>query len=279
MRSREAAIMTTSRAYFAAKVNANFPENPAKRGLPTIQGVLALFDAESGVPLALMDSIGVTILRTAAATAVAARHLSLPDARRVTIVGCGAQALAQLAALQVVRPIEHVFAFDIDAGRREAFARSASQSLGIPVAAVDALSKATRASEIIVTCTPSRTAFIGVADVSPGTFVAAVGADNEHKQEIEPALLARAAVVADSIEQCATIGDLHHAIASGAMTMADVRAELSAVVVNPALGRRTGDEIVVFDSTGVAFQDVAAAAIVFERAMAAGVGQSVELDA
>jgi ornithine cyclodeaminase/alanine dehydrogenase-like protein (mu-crystallin family) len=270
--------MTTSRAYFAAKVNANFPENPSRRGLPTIQGVLALFDAETGVPLALLDSIALTILRTAAATAVAARHLSAPDARTVTIVGCGAQAMAQLAAVRVVRKIERVSVFDIDAERCAAFARLASETLGIPVVAVADLSKATRASEIVITCTPSRTAFIGVSDVSAGAFVAAVGADNEYKQEIEPALLARAAVVTDSLDQCASIGDLHHAIECGAMTADDVRAELSAVVVNPTLGRRSADEIVVFDSTGVAFQDVAAAAVVFERATTAGVGLRVALD-
>lgn len=196
----------------------------------------------------------------------------------MTIVGCGAQAMAQLAAVQVVRHVERVSVFDLDAERCATFARRASQTLGIPVVAVTDLSEATRASEIVITCTPSRKAFIGVSDVSAGAFVAAVGADNEHKQEIEPALLARAAVVTDSVEQCASIGDLHHAIENGVMTVGDVRAELSAVVANPGLGRRSADEIVVFDSTGVAFQDVAAAALVFERATSEGVGLRVALD-
>ena len=273
----KAAIMTTDRSYFAAKTNANFSENPARHGLPTIQGVLALFDATTGVPLSLMDSIGITILRTAAATAVAARYLAAPDAHTVTIAGCGAQSLAQLRALMVVRPVKRVFAFDVDPARSDQFARQATEQLALPVSAVSDLCEATRASQIVVTVTTSRKAFIGVADIAPGTFVAAVGADNEHKQEIEPELLARVAVVVDSLDQCATIGDLHHALDSGAMTRADVRAELSAVVVNPSVGRQARDEIVVFDSTGVAFQDVAAAALVFERAEAEDIGLSVAL--
>ena len=102
--------------YFAAKVNANFPGNPTANGLPTIQGVLTLFDATTGVPLAVMDSIALTIIRTAAATAVAARHLSRPDSSTVTIVGCGAQADAHLQALTLVRPIARAFAVDTAPG-------------------------------------------------------------------------------------------------------------------------------------------------------------------
>jgi alanine dehydrogenase len=273
----KAAVMPGRRPYFAAKVNANFPANPARHRLPTIQGVLALFDATTGAPLALMDSIAITILRTAAATAVAARYLTRVDANTVTIVGCGAQALAQLVALRTVRPIARVFAHDIDTALRADFAQAATGILGIPVLAVDDLARAMLASDIIVTCTTSRRAFLGAEHVSPGAFIAAVGADNEEKQEIDPRLLAASAVVVDSLEQCAAIGDLHHAIAAGAMSTTDVRAELGDVIVDPARGRRRDEEIVIFDSTGVAIQDVAAAALVYERALSEEVGTSVAL--
>lgn len=261
--------------WFAAKVNLNFPGNPDERGLPTIQGVVVLADAQSGSPLAVMDSIALTVLRTAAASAVAARHLARRDARTVAIVGCGAQARAQLAAMRIVRPVERASAFDANAGKADAFARAASAELGFPVRASATLGDATRDADIVVTCTTARRAFLGGGDLSRGTFVAAVGADSESKQEIEPALMATSAVVTDSTAQCAAIGDLHHAIDARVMTAADVRAELGDVVADPSRGRRTADEIVVFDSTGVAFQDVVAAALVHERAERENVGRMI----
>ena len=268
------------RGYYVAKINANFPGNPVRHGLPTIQGVLALFDATTGVPLAVMDSTVLTILRTAAATAVATRHLAAPAARTVAIVGCGAQAHAQLAALCLVRPIERAVAFDVDPAAADAFARASSARLGIPVSASTDLARATLGSDVVVTCTTSRRAFLGVGHVSPGALVAAVGADAEHKQEIEPSLMAVSVVVTDSTAQCATIGDLHHAVAAGAMALGDVRAELAEVVVaHPARGRRDASEVVIFDSTGVALEDVAAAALVYERAVREEIGSAVRFGA
>ena len=264
-------------SWFAAKLNANFPNNPTRNALPTIQGVLILFDASCGAPLAVMDSIALTILRTAAATAVAARHLANPDARTVTIVGCGAQALTQLRALSVVRPLARVFAHDLDPARARGFAREATELLGIPVEAIDDMSAATLASDIVVTCTSARRPFLGTRHLAPGAFVAAVGADNEEKSEIEPALMAAAAVVVDSSDQCAAIGDLHHALRDGAMCLPDVRGELGDVVLDPTRGRRDLREIVIFDSTGVAIQDVAAAALVHERAEREQIGSLVDL--
>src|SRR5512133_3825415 len=263
----KAAAMLGDRSYFAAKLNANFPANPTTNGLPTVQGVLALFDATNGAPLAVMDSIGVTLLRTAAATAVAARYLARADAAIVTIVGCGAQALPQLSALAVVRPITAVHAIDQNAEAAQRFAASATARLGIPVSAVTDLERATRDSDIIVTCTTALVPFLDVRHVAAGTFVAAVGADNEDKSEITPELMRAGAVVVDHRDQCATIGDLHHAVAAGTMSADDIRAELAEVVVDRSRGRRNDDEIIIFDSTGVALEDVAAAVVVYERAV------------
>ena len=261
--------------YFAAKLNANFPDNPAVRALPTIQGLLLLLDATSGEPLAVMDSAALTILRTAAATAVAARHLSRENSTTVAVVGCGAQALAQLMAVTLVRPIASARAFDSSAARAQAFARTASESLGIPVSAAADMQNATRTADIVLTCTTSECAFLDIDDVRPGTFIGAVGADSEHKHEIEPSLMKKAAVVTDSTDQCSTIGDLHHAIAAGTMTIADVRAELGEVIAGTKPGRRNESEIVIFDSTGVAFQDVVSAALVYEAANRDNTGQSI----
>lgn len=259
------------RFYFAAKLNANFPQNP-RDGRPTIQGLLTLFDGATGTPLCVMDSIAVTILRTAAATGIAARYLAAPDARTATIIGCGAQAHAQLAAINIARPLTSAFVFDIDAARAREFAKVAATRLALSVEQVDELGPATLRSDIIVTCTPAHTPFLGLRHVSRGAFVAAVGADSENKSEIEPELMADAAVVVDNFDQCSAIGDLHHAIARGAMHARDVRAELADVIRDPSTGRRDRRERVVFDSTGVALQDVAAAALVYEAAIRGDVG-------
>ncbi|HJQ39304.1 MAG TPA: ornithine cyclodeaminase family protein [Thermoanaerobaculia bacterium] len=237
--------------YFAAKLNANFPNNAP---LPTIQGVLVLFDASNGTPLAVMDSIELTKQRTAAASAVAAKYLARPDSKSMMIYGCGGQAAAQLAAMRRVLPIECVHVMDTDVSRAAAFA----ERYGVQVGEAPA--------DVIVTCTTSKRPFL--REAKRGAFIAAVGADNPEKSELDPQLMRRAAVVADVLDQCATIGDLRTAIAAGAMSRDDVRAELGAVIAGTAQGRRDDDEIVIFDSTGAGFQDAAAAAIAYERATA-----------
>jgi alanine dehydrogenase len=274
----KAAVLRIGRLYFAAKLNANFPANPARYGWPTIQGVVALADGENGRLLALMDSGEITRLRTGAATAVAARHLARPDSAVLTVFGCGRQSLAQVECLSRVLPLRRMHAFDRDAARAEELARAGAESLGLEAGAVaeaDAFECA-RESDVVVTCTPARRAFLGRSHIGPGTFVAAVGADDADKQEIEPALLAASTVVADVLAQCAVIGDLHHAIDAGVMRVEDVHAELADVVTGRKPGRTRRDEIVVFDSTGTALEDVAAAALVYERAVAGGRGRAFD---
>jgi ornithine cyclodeaminase/alanine dehydrogenase-like protein (mu-crystallin family) len=264
-------------ALFVAKMNANVPANPASRGLPTIQGVLVLFDADSGTPLAIMESSALTALRTAAATAVAARHLAREDATTVTLVGCGAQAMPHLAALAWVRPLTRAWVLDRDAEKARDFARRAAAALSLDVRAAADLGSAARASDIVVTCTTSTEPFVARGHLSSGTFVAAVGADNAHKQELETGVLTSAAVVVDDLEQCAMMGELHHAIAAGVLTRDRVRADLASVVVDPTAGRRSDDEIVVFDSTGVALEDMAVAAVVHRRTLERGDGLALTL--
>jgi alanine dehydrogenase len=275
----KAAGLQLDRLYFAAKTNANFSENPRRHGLPAIQGVIVLCDAEDGRALAVMDSIEVTVRRTAAATAVAARYLSRTDARSATICGCGIQGRAQLRALVRVRPLERAFAFDADAAAARAFAGEMSGELGFEVVPVSSPAAGLAESDVCVTCTPSRQAFVMRGQVRPGTFVAAVGADNADKQELDPQLMGAAMVVTDVTDQCAAIGDLHHAIEAGAMSRDDVYAELAELVTGRKEGRRSPEEITIFDSTGTALQDVAAAAVVYEKALAADGGLRVALGA
>ncbi len=271
------AALGNSPGYFATKVNANFPDNQDRHGLPTVQGVIALFDIVSGKPLALLDSIEITILRTAAASAVAARHLAREDSQIVTICGCGAQGQSHLRALSLVRRITGAFAIDLDPSRAAKFAEQLGTELGIRIVPNEPLAVAVSRSDITVTCTPGRAAIISATLLRPGQFIAAVGADSPTKQELEPAVLTRSKVVVDLIEQAATIGELHHAISAGVMSEADVHAELGQIVAGLRPGRSSEDETFVFDSTGTALQDVAAAAIAYERAMKTGVGSQLQL--
>jgi alanine dehydrogenase len=268
----KAGLLGLSRHYFAAKVNGNFPGNNARFGLPTIQGVLVLCDAERGTPLAVMDSREITTLRTAAATAVAAKYLARKDSHTLTICGCGNQGRVQAIAVSRVCGLQAVFAYDTNREQAQRLAQQIGKDLEIPVTPVANLAAAVRQSDICVTCTTSRHPLLGVDDVRPGTFIAAVGADNPEKQEIHPSLMAKSKIVTDILEQCAVMGDLHHALAAGVMTRADVHAELGEIVAGKKPGRESEDEITLFDSTGMALQDVAAAAFLYEKAQRQGSG-------
>lgn len=263
--------------FVAVKVNGNFPENMKRYALPTIQGAILLCDGIRGFPLAFMDSTEITIQRTGAATALAARHLARMDAKIATICGCGKQGRIQLIALKHVLPLNHAFAFDQDKQLAEQFSTQMTKEIGIPVHAINDIAEGTHQSDVIVTCTTARRFFLTKNHVRKGTFVAAVGADSHDKQEIDPELLASSKVVTDIMDQCARIGDSHHAIQSNLMTRADVYAQLHEIVAGNKKTPRSADEIVIFDSTGTALQDVAAAVVVYQRALKRGDGRSFDL--
>jgi alanine dehydrogenase len=271
----KAAGLAQAPARFAAKTNANFPANPARYGLPTIQGVIVLCDSENGRLLAVMDSMEITIQRTAAATAVAAKYLARPDSKVVTICGCGAQAAAQIRAVARILPLERILAFDVDPARAASLAADLAAS-GLQVEPARSLDAALGQSDVVITCSTSKLPYLGPDKVRPGTFIAAVGADSPVKSEIEPALMAAATVVVDLLEQCAEYGDLHHAIEACVMTRADVHAGLAELVAGRKPGRRRTDEVTLFDSTGTALQDVAAATLVYDRARTAGRGRTLD---
>lgn len=264
--------------YMALKVNGNFPGNRAAHGLPTIQGVVVLCDGKDGRVLALMDSIEITLQRTAAASAVAASRLARPGSRRIAICGCGDQALPQLAALADVLPLERGFAWDQDPARAQGLAAAASR-FGIALEVTADLAQAADGADVIVTCTTARSPFLGAEHVRPGAFVAAVGADSPDKNELRPELFRGAKVVVDVLAQAMAMGDLRHAVAAGVLGADQVHAELGEIVAGAKAGRTGDDEITIFDSTGAAFQDVASAARLYELARERGVGRAVHLGA
>ena len=205
-------------------------------------------------------------------------ELQRPGPRVLVLQAASGAGATQLAALAAVLPLQRAWVLDSDHARAEAFAARAATDLGFAVEAAKDLHSAVRGTDVCVTCTPARRAFLGIADVAPGTFVAAVGADNRGKQELEPALVASATLVVDVLEQCAEIGELQHALAAGLLTREGVHAELGDVVTGRRPGRTRDDEITIFDSSGTALQDVAAAVVVYESARATGRGTEVRLD-
>jgi alanine dehydrogenase len=163
-----------------------------------------------------------------------------------------------------------------DRAQAESLINELATELGIKIEFSDNLETALKQSDVCVTCTPSKQPFLNEEFIAPGTFIAAVGADNREKQELESTILSRNKVGVDVVEQSATIGELHHALDAALMTRDDVHAELGEVVAGIKSGRSSADEIVVFDSTGMALQDVVAAAAVFEKAINDGVGTRID---
>jgi alanine dehydrogenase len=264
----KAGLLPGEKSYIVAKLNSNFPQNRLRNDLPTIQGLVVLYDGDNGRPLAVLDSIDITTKRTAAASAVAAKYLARPGSSVATLCGCGQQAAAQLRALSAVLPLRKIHVVDLDPSTAQNFAVKLSGELQFEIEPVRDLASALRKSDVCITCTTATKFFVRKEEVAPGTFIAAVGADDTHKQEIDPALMASAKVVADSLEQSCTIGDTHHAIDQGLMRKDDVYAELSEIVAGLKPRRISDDEIIVFDSTGVAIEDAVAAVAVYERAHA-----------
>ena len=269
--------LLTPEPYFALKSNGGFFHNRERYGMPNIQGMVILASASNGMPLAVMDSMEITIQRTGAATAIAARYLARRDSSVVTICGCGNQGRIQLRAVCHSLPIRKAFAFGLTPEESRAFAAAMGAELSIVVEATEDLPAALRQSDVCVTCTPARKALIFAADVPRGMFLAAVGADSPDKQELDHHLLPLAGVYGDLREQCAAVGEFHHGIEHGLVTREDFRGELGALIAGTARGRTSADEITIYDSTGTAIQDVAAAVAVYRKAKAAGIGTEVDL--
>nr|CAD6425574.1 ectoine utilization protein EutC [Rhizobium sp. Q54] len=261
---------------FAIKVSPGFFDNP-KLGLPSLNGLMILLSARTGlVEALLLDNGYLTDIRTAAAGAVAARHLSRDDASVATIFGAGMQARLQLQALMLVRPIRSARIWARDHARAERLAEEFSGEHGIEVAAVADPRQAASGADIIVTTTPAEKPIFMAEWLEPGHHLTAMGSDAEHKNEIDPAVFARATYVADRLSQTRILGELHHAIEAGAATAEQPFAELGAVVAGKAEARVSADDITFADLTGTGVQDTAIANLALARAKEAGRGQTIE---
>jgi ornithine cyclodeaminase len=258
---------------FAVKISPGFFDNPSL-GLPSLNGMMVLLSARTGlVEALLLDNGYLTAIRTAAAGAVAARHLAREDASIAAILGSGAQAALQLEALMLVRPIRQARLWGRNPARAHALAASLAHRLGIVVRAEREPEVAVHGADVIVTTTPATEPILRAAWLGPGQHVTAMGSDAEHKNELEPTLIAKAdRYVADSLLQTRRLGELRHAIAAGLIAENAAFAQLGEIVAGLLPARNDPAAITIADLTGVGVQDTAIANLARERASLAKAG-------
>jgi ornithine cyclodeaminase len=259
---------------FALKISPGFFDNP-KLGLPSVSGMMMLLSASTGRLEALhLDNGYLTDVRTAAAGAVAARHLARADAHTAGVIGAGVQARLQMAALAKVRPIERILVWARDGPKADACAEDLARRLDVDALAVSSAERLVLEADVVVTATPARAPLVVADWLHPGLHVTAIGADAPGKNELHPAVLERAdLVVCDSRAQCARLGELHHALDHG---IDPPTVELGEITGGTKPGRTQPDQITICDLTGTGVQDTAIALLAYRKATARGFGTTIE---
>ncbi|MCX6721641.1 MAG: alanine dehydrogenase [Candidatus Staskawiczbacteria bacterium] len=249
------------------------PDNP-KNNLPTVGAVIVLNDAKTGAPLALMDGTYITGLRTGAAGAVASKYLAKKDAKTLGVVGAGKQALFQIAATAGVLKLQDILVYDVNEKNIEILSVELGK-LGIKIRSAGLQEVAKQ--DILTTTTPSREPIVKNEWIVPGTHINAVGADAEGKEELEPTILKRAKIVVDDWAQASHSGEINVPIAKGIITKNDIYGSLGEIVAGIKTGRESNSEVTVFDSTGLALQDLFTAEMVYKEALKRGVGKDIKI--
>jgi ornithine cyclodeaminase/alanine dehydrogenase len=244
------------------------PLNPERYGLPAVLGMYVLSDPATALPLAVMDATLLTALRTGAAAAVATKYLARPGSRTVGFVGCGVQAATMLEALRVGFPELAVFAADLSTEAASSFAEACGgESTTVERAA---------GCDIVCTSTPSTTPVVRCEWVRMGAHINAMGADAQGKQELASELLAGSKVIIDDWQQASHSGEVNVPVAEGVLDRSSIHASLGELAAGAKPGRESEDEVTIFDSTGLAVQDLALARLVYEVARARGVGRELD---
>lgn len=261
---------------FAIKVSPGFFDNP-KLGLPSLNGLMILFSAKTGlVDALLLDNGYLTDMRTAAAGAVAARHLAPRDVSTVGVLGAGVQARLQIQAAHLVRPFKKVLVWARDMAKAAACARDINSAIGIEAIATDDPAGLVRDSQLVITTTPSRTPIVQAVWLHPGLHITAMGADQAGKNEIDPAAIAAADLfVCDRVSQSENVGELRSARAAGHLGSI-VPPELGQVIAGAKSGRKSDRDITICDLTGTGAQDTAIATFALRAAKAAGAGTLIQ---
>jgi alanine dehydrogenase len=249
------------------------PDNPDQYDLPTVMGTMIYSDPETAFPRAIMDGTALTRKRTGAAAAVATDHLAVEDASSLGIVGAGVQSYAQLDAIAEIRPIERVVVSDVDDERVERFVRTYEDRFDVQGGSIGEAA----ACDVLSTVTPVEEPIVDRSDLGTHTHVNAMGADAAGKHELSDELLLNATLVIDDYEQCTHSGEINVPWSTGLLDDDDIYAELGEIVTDSKPGRTEADTITVFDSTGLAIQDVATARVVYRRAQTDDVGTPFDL--
>jgi alanine dehydrogenase len=254
-------------------VNSN-PSNPAKN-LPAVTGILVFTDPETGLPLGVFGAGTLTAMRTGAAGGIAVKYLARKNSSIVGLVGCGRQAQTQLEALLPFFKIKKVLVWGKTTEESDAFCK-ANKNLGIEVVGLPSVESVCQ-SDIIVTTTPVKLPVVKAAWIKPGTHINAIGADAPGKQELETALIKKARVVVDDWHQASHAGEVNVAVSAGALSEKDVAGQLGEIIVGKKKGRQSENDITVFDSTGLAIQDIATAKLLFQKAGKLKKGQVLQI--
>lgn len=252
------------------------PNNPSRYNLPTVLATIVLFDPETGAPISVMDGTRITAMRTAAASGIAVKYLARKEAKVLGIIGAGYQSLFQLEALNEVMKIESVKIFDMIEKKADNLAVMARKKLGLNARNVATAEEAVTGSDVVVTVTPTRTPIVKSEWVAKGMHINAIGADAPGKEELEAGILTRAKIVIDDWEQASHSGEVNVPLSKKIITRANIYAEIGEIVAGAKPGRVSEDEITVFDSTGLAIQDVITAWRAYEVAEEKGIGQEIE---
>lgn len=257
---------------FAIKVSPGFFDNP-KIGLPSLNGLMILFSAKTGlVDALLLDNGYLTDLRTAAAGAVAARHLAPREVRVAGVLGTGVQARLQIQAAHLARPFFKVLVWGRDAGKAKACAADITAAIDVEAVAVADPAALVRESQLVVTTTPARQPVLSAAWLHPGLHITAMGSDQAGKNEIEPAAIAAASLfVCDRVSQSEKVGELRSARAAGHL-LSTIPPELGEVIAGTKTGRKSEQDITICDLTGTGAQDTAIATCALDAARKAGAG-------
>jgi len=247
------------------------PENPS-RGLPSIMAILVYNDPETGYPLAIMDATEITAYRTGAAAAIASKYLTRLDSHTIGIIGAGFQAHTQILAHADLFDSISISVFDVSETAVDKLMHSFSQFRIRNCSIQEAV-----ASDIVCTLTPSRSPIIKKAWITPGTHINAIGADAPGKQELDPSILKEAVVIVDDIKQASSSGEINVPIQKGIYSVGEVYGTLAEVVAGKKKGRAHNNDVTVFDSTGIAVEDIAVAKLLFEKAQQRGGYPSIDL--
>ncbi len=264
--------------HFAVKIASGFYDNSLS-GLPYGSGLMIILSTITGfVEALLLDNAYLTDLRTGIAGAIAARHMTRDPIEGAGVIGSGTQARYQIKALKLVRDFKRLYVYSIDPQHVEEYAREMKQTLGVEVITADRPETVVRMSDVVVTTTPSHQPYLKAEWLHPGLHITCMGSDTEHKQELYADVLGRAdRIVCDRIAQCAQLGELHHAIEAGVISVGDQISELGDLTSGRRPGRQSEDEITVCDLTGVGVQDTAIALLAYQRALQKGLGTSIEV--